>query len=847
MVDQTPETPQTPQNPQTQQTQQNPQAPQNPQNPPKRNLIQTLQLFFSQENPLLQILQAKTFQERFTALKSRPRLYLSVLGGTGLVALIVIVSLIMSFVAHNRRFGESSAQKQAAAQQSRKLSKIEQSQDSVLNNLPVLKETPHVNLNEEHINTMIEKADILYRQGQTDEALRIFDKISHISSNLANHNLGVLKMHQKDYSGALKFFDNALLTKENISINAIDAMISAFYLNNMDLYTRYLKLTTNYLVQLDKQPIYPYTYALSLYYGGHYFETLSALINPDTELFSAPRNRLAAKIFMMFGDEANAIKYLKNAATPKDDKTLGLLYARLGDYDRAIQSLRRYNDAYPDDQEALMALELIALRMGNFIGAQDVLASLLHTLKKDKHKEKILSDTYPIEPRLNRNYFDVQTIRRSFWSNNLREGMGMLIVRILFYYAPFKLMDLKSSLNAIHEGMFSINAKNNQDFIDAINSLEKGKNTSSADLHMIAAFKHLGTSHLRLALKEFKLSLEANPYSSTAHYNTGLIYAQLDDFHNASFHFKKAYYLNNNNVLAGIFAVLTERIDYRDSSALLKKITTDFQSLHFKDRIQRDFLNSFINYLNDTNNDDLSWMDRTARPLSIHYALGIAYAHRANDKKRLIKYSSALKKMHPKDIFTNVLCEILLKYKGDIHQMLGAYAFLTSKKVDLDKLIHGSVLARKIYIYMGFITGLSNSQEETLNARLSAASNDEDRMDLLRMLGLMSLFQKKYEKAVSIYNFLLDKAGDHEMEVYELASLSYIALKRFDSAALVLELAKNIDPQNYDVRFGLGLLYQRLGDLESALTNFNLIKSYNFHSIYYQFQIKAPKNAQDLP
>lgn len=72
----------------------------------------------------------------------------------------------------------------------------------------------------------------------------------------------------------------------------------------------------------------------------------------------------------------------------------------LGIMARAIQSLRRYNDAYPDDQEALMALELIALRMGNFIGAQDVLASLLHTLKKDKHKEKILSDTYPIEPRL---------------------------------------------------------------------------------------------------------------------------------------------------------------------------------------------------------------------------------------------------------------------------------------------------------------------------------------------------------------------------------------------------------------------------------------------------------------
>ncbi|WP_163532988.1 tetratricopeptide repeat protein [Helicobacter suis] len=844
MVDQTPETPQTQQNPQTQQTPQNPQA---PQTPPKENFVQALKRLFSQESPLLEVLQAKTFREKFIALRSRPRLYLSVLGGTGLVALIVVVSLIMSFVAHNRRFGESSAQKEAAAQQSRKLSKIEQSQGSVLNNLPVLKETSHVNLNEEHINTMIEKADILYRQGQTDEALRIFGKISHTSSNLANHNLGVLKMRQKDYSGALKFFEDALLTQENISVNAIDAMVSAFYLNNMDLYTRYLKLTTNNLVQLDKQPIYPYTYALSLYYGGHYFETLSALINPDTELFSAQRNRLAAKIFMMFGDEANAIKYLKNAATSKDDKTLGLLYARMGDYDRAIRSLRRYNDAYPDDQEVLVALELITLRMGNFIGAQNVLGALLHGLKRDKHKEKILSDTYPIEPRLNRHFFDKQAIRKSFWSTNLRDGVGFPTGRILFYYAPFKFMDLRNSLNAIHEGVFSVDTSINQDFIDAINSLEKGRNTSSADLHTIAGFKYLGTSHLRLALKEFKLSLEANPYSSTAHYNTGLIYAQLDDFHRASFHFKKAYYLNNYNVLAGIFAVIAERLDYRDPSVLLKKITTDFQTLHFKDRIQRDFLNSFINYLNDTNNDDLSWLDKIAKPLSIHYALGVVYAHRADDKKRLVQYFSALKKMRPTDMLTNVMYEMMLKYHGDIRQILGAYAFLTSKKVDFDKLIHGAVLARKLYIFLGFITGLSNRQEETLNTRLSAASNDEDRMDLLRMLGLMSIFQQKFEKAVSIYNFLLDKAGDHEIEVYKLASLSYIALKRFDSAALILELAKNIDPQNYDVRFGLGLLYQRLGDLESALTNFNTIKSYNFHSIYYQFQIKTPQNAQDLP
>ncbi|BDR28636.1 hypothetical protein [Helicobacter suis] len=79
---------------------------------------------------------------------------------------------------------------------------------------------------------------------------------------------------------------------------------------------------------------------------------------------------------------------------------------------------------------------------------------------------------------------------------------------------------------------------------------------------------------------------------------------------------------------------------------------------------------------------------RPSKPSKIHKP------HKIRDTPLKVKYSSALKKMLAKKTFTNVLCEILLKYKGDIHQMLGAYAFLTSKKVDLDKLIHGSALAR---------------------------------------------------------------------------------------------------------------------------------------------------------
>ncbi|BCZ17788.1 Anaphase-promoting protein [Helicobacter sp. NHP19-003] len=799
--------------------------------------------FFSKDNPLFGSANPKEF---LSNLRNRPRLYFSVLGGTGIVVLIAIGALIASFIAHEEHYQEKMSQ--STQQQLGKLAQMEKSEGSILENLPTLRDkNSSIPLsNEEQINALIQKADILYAQGQTDEALQIFGDISHTSSSIANHNLGVIKLRKYDYTGALRAFDNALAAKNDMSVNAIDAMVAAFYLNNFDLYTRYLKIAEENIQELEKQPIYSYVYALTLYYGGHYFETLSTLTNPNSKLFDADRQHLAAKMYLLFGDENNAIEHLSVAATPKDDKALGLLYARRGDYKQAIDHLQSYNELYPEDKDTLVALELIALKIGDFDGVHDILSVLLHDIHKNKHREKILTDTYPIETLPNGHFFDINTIRKGFWSTNFRDGIGLPIDRVLFYYAPYKLVDIKDALGSIQEGVFFVDSSGSQDLMGALDSLERGKKGSLADQHMLAGLKHLSQAHLRLALKEFKLSLKANPNSSIAHYDTGLIYAQLENFHEASFHFKKAYHLNTYNVLAGIFGVITTRLDYRDPSHLLKQLTSDFQTLQFNNPVKRAFLNSFIAYLNGASNDDLSWMQKVKQPLSIYYALGVAYANRAQDKTRLVENFATLKKMHPYNMLTAVFYEMMLRYHADIRQMLGAYALLTNKKTNLEELIHGPLLARKMYIYMGFITGLLNHEEEELNARLSASNNQEMSTDLLRMLGLIHIFQKQYEKSVGIYNFLIDKIGDHEMEVYELASVAYIGLGRYDNAALLLEIGKTMDPGNYDVRYGLGLLYQQTGNLEASLNNFGAIKTRNFQSSYFDFRLKEPTNKQDL-
>ncbi|CCF82043.1 PUTATIVE TRANSMEMBRANE PROTEIN [Helicobacter bizzozeronii CCUG 35545] len=150
-------------------------------------------------------------------------------------------------------------------------------------------------------------------------------------------------------------------------------------------------------------------------------------------------------------------------------------------------------------------------------------------------------------------------IRRDFWQTNFRGSIGLPVIRILFYYAPFKLVESKKALGSIQEGVFFVDTTGKQDFDKAITLLQKGKNIGIADQHTIMGLRDLSKWHLRAALHDFKQALEANPNSATSHYNIGLIYAQLEDYHSASFHFKKAYYLDNGNVLGGSFCRLSSQ------------------------------------------------------------------------------------------------------------------------------------------------------------------------------------------------------------------------------------------------------------------------------------------------
>ena len=110
----------------------------------------------------------------------------------------------------------------------------------------------------------MKKASLLYEQGQKDEALHLFDKAASFSQGIASHNLGVIKFKEKDFNGALDLFDSSIASKENASVSAIDALVSAYHLQDEDLYYHYLKIARDTLYKDYKKSFYSYAYSAQI-------------------------------------------------------------------------------------------------------------------------------------------------------------------------------------------------------------------------------------------------------------------------------------------------------------------------------------------------------------------------------------------------------------------------------------------------------------------------------------------------------------------------------------------------------------------------------------------------------
>ncbi|EPC1858026.1 tetratricopeptide repeat protein, partial [Campylobacter coli] len=185
------------------------------------------------------------------------------------------------------------------------------------------------------VDGMIQKANALYLKGEVEQALKVYEQIAVYNESLSNYNLGVSQMNEGKFDEAFDSFKKAIANGENQSVAAINAAVCALKLNDKEKFKYYIDLAQVYLPKEGKSKLYDYYLALINYYKGYYPEALQMLQRVNSEPYTDVAKYLSAKIYAKMDFDAKSVQQLNTQGSFEPSLSLGLLYARMGEYDKA--------------------------------------------------------------------------------------------------------------------------------------------------------------------------------------------------------------------------------------------------------------------------------------------------------------------------------------------------------------------------------------------------------------------------------------------------------------------------------------------------------------------------------
>ncbi len=675
------------------------------------------------------------------------------------------------------------------------------------------------------IHRMITKANILYDMGNKKEALDIFDRISSLSESTSNYNLGVLQMSEKNYESALESFKKALNNEDDRCISAINAGVCAYKLNNLELFKYYIDLAYTYLPNEAKSPLYSYYYGLINYYKGFYYEAISPLTHKSSNFYEDTHNHLLAKLHLFMDDEINAIKYLERTNKDSDALALGLLYARVGEYDLAKSSLLRALSTGNNLLEINMALALVNLKMGDIANGVNYI-SKSYEMFEDKS-----ADVYPISVKLRESLFDINIAQKNF-IDDLSLGKGIAF-KMLFYFAPYKIFNIKENLDFEKSGEMNIYI-NEKD--DAMDILSKSAKISQVNLNISNAIRKILEHKIREANDILTVAVTTYPKHSILHYNLALSYAQLGDYENASKHFTMSYHLNTKNHLAGVFAMISLKLLDRDYAKLYDTLLEDLGAIENPkgdDKLAIDLMQfnegSLGQVLNRLNEEKVP-----NSPIDAVFDTIIAISHK--DINEQIKNSQRVLEILPKDIVAHILYLFANYNQLPIKEFAKkSQEYLKSVELNFEPIYYGSTIAREFYIDIANISGLLYFLKQSLQERMLVETKDV--RGIMQSLGLINIYLGFFEEAFTIYNKLIDDFKERDAHTLFLAATSAIGAGHKENAIALLELARLTDKFNLENRYALGLLYQEVRNLKATQIQYRAMGSKPFESKYFDFDI----------
>ncbi|HBK1651577.1 TPA: tetratricopeptide repeat protein [Campylobacter coli] len=674
------------------------------------------------------------------------------------------------------------------------------------------------------VDGMIQKANALYLKGEVEQALKVYEQIAVYNESLSNYNLGVSQMNEGKFDEAFDSFKKAIVNGENQSVAAINAAVCALKLNDKEKFKYYIDLAQVYLPKEGKSKLYNYYLALINYYKGYYPEALQMLQRVNSEPYTDVAKYLSAKIYAKMDFDAKSVQQLNTQGSFEPSLSLGLLYARMGEYDKAKIALNTAMKIERDFNQSLSALTLVDIKTGDF---QDMLLRLQDTYRNDEDKYKIL-DRYKIKVRLNKELFNIAIAQRNFSNDILKKQKDQF--DLLFYFAPYQVFDSK-------QASLYIKKANITNFVDDSSDgqsyLARSQALSSTNVKISNIINDALNQKLRLANKEFQALLEDYPEHSILQYNLALTYAQMQNYELAYKHFSSSYHLNPKNYLAGAFAMFCGKLSDNDTTKLYHEILDNIAAdSNFKANMQKNML--FL-----ANGDYISmlpYLDENGQktPLNLIFETIIAKNNNLNNQVdvRIAKLRSEL----PQDIVANILYFNSLNSNLNIKEYAqNAQIHFKNLQVDYRSVFGGSNIARELYVNLMHIAGLLNLERQKFKTLINTSKVKDEGM--IQTLAYLDIFAQQYEESYALYNTLIDEYGAKDSRTLFLASVAAVGANNPNSAIALLQLSKLTDKNNKESKVALGLLYQEVGNYEAAMTQYRTLPN-DFKSEFFTFDIK---------
>lgn len=674
------------------------------------------------------------------------------------------------------------------------------------------------------IDSMLIKANKLYESGNKAEALKIYENIAVYNESLSNYNLGVSKMNQGLFKDAINSFKDAIANNENIAVSAINLAVCALEINDEKLFEYYIDLANAFINRDSDVNLYEFYNALVNYYKGYYIEALHTLDLSNSKYYTSQKEYLRSKILSYLHEDKEAIKAIKAVEDYDISLPLGLLHARLGEYKEAKKYLNR---ALVDEKNApstYLAISLIDLKTGEFGAAAKTLKML------NDFNSTFVRDTYPIKTVLNPELFDINLAQNNYDLTKFFDQNSLY--QILFYFTPYKAFDPKQTIEYIRKGGLSL-------FVDesgiADEYLETSSIVSKANVMLSQAIFKALNNKLREANSDFLEITKLYPNHSIVQFNLALTFAQLGDFAQAYKHFVTSYHLDTSNYIAGAYAIMAAKMIGRDAKRLTKEV---MDTMDADTNLDQDNIYKAMIQLTQGNQGALNdWLDKNYNESVLNIVFNIICAYITDRNDIVILATDKLNQKLPNDVLTNIIYSVtrfdvknIKNYAKDIQ-----VKFLTTK-LDKGTLYGGATIIKTEYIKLLQIAGLLNIERESIIKDLKISSDNTK--DILHTLAYLSLFTGHYEEAYTIYNELVNTEKEDDANTLFLASVASIGANHPDSAIGYLELAKLTNPTYSEARLALGFLYQEVGNIDAAITQYSGLGDSKYQSQFFTFRLE---------